>query len=200
MPKYLILRFSSIGDIVLTTPVIRCLKQQVSGAEVHFLTRKPFESVVSHNPYIDSLWLFENSATEIAEQLKNEHYDGIIDLHHNARTHVLKWTLRRPSFSFRKLNLEKWLSVNLKINRLPDLHIVDRYLETVASLGVKNDGKGLDYLDRKSTRLNSSHEWISRMPSSSCNETATTEIYTLSLHDALPISTLLSATWKPLLI
>ena len=152
MPKYLILRFSSIGDIVLTTPVIRCLKQQVSGAEVHFLTRKSFESVVSNNPYIDKLWLFENSATEIAEQLKNEHYDGIIDLHHNARTQMLKWTLRRPSFSFRKLNLEKWLSVNLKINRLPDLHIVDRYLETVASLGVKNDGKGLDYFINKTDR------------------------------------------------
>src|ERR1051326_7832783 len=41
--------------------------------------------------------------------------------------------------------------------------------------------------DRKSTRLNSSHIPLSRMPSSFFNDTATTEIYTLSLHDALPI-------------
>src|ERR1044072_7290273 len=41
--------------------------------------------------------------------------------------------------------------------------------------------------DRKSTRLNSSHNDISRMPSFFFNDTATTEISTLSLHDALPI-------------
>ena len=33
--KFLILRFSSIGDIIMTTPVVRCLKQQVPGAVVH---------------------------------------------------------------------------------------------------------------------------------------------------------------------
>src|ERR1051326_3123582 len=57
------------------------------------------------------------------------------------------------------------------------------------------DDDGLDLMvviggynrDRKSTRLNSSHIPLSRMPSFFCNDTATTEIYTLSLHDALPI-------------
>ena len=52
--KFLIIRFSSIGDIVLTTPVIRCLKKQVPGAEVHFLTKETFHSIVEHNPYIDN--------------------------------------------------------------------------------------------------------------------------------------------------
>ena len=51
--KFLLLRFSSIGDIVLTSPVIRCLKKQVPGAEVHFLTKKSFEAVTKHNPYLD---------------------------------------------------------------------------------------------------------------------------------------------------
>ena len=53
LTKFLILRFSSIGDIVLTTPVIRHLKQQVEGAQVHFATKASFRSVVEHNPYID---------------------------------------------------------------------------------------------------------------------------------------------------
>ena len=51
--KFLIIRFSSIGDIVLTTPIIRCLKQQVPDAEVHFLTKESFHPVVEHNPNIE---------------------------------------------------------------------------------------------------------------------------------------------------
>jgi ADP-heptose:LPS heptosyltransferase len=51
--KFLIIRFSSIGDIVLTTPVVRCLKQQVPGAEVHYLTKENYRGLVSNNPYVD---------------------------------------------------------------------------------------------------------------------------------------------------
>jgi len=39
--KILVIRFSSIGDIVLTTPVIRCLKKQLN-VEVHYLTKTSF--------------------------------------------------------------------------------------------------------------------------------------------------------------
>lgn len=152
VPKFLILRFSSIGDIVLTTPVVRCLKQQVPGAEIHYLTRAPFEPVLRHNPYIDRIFTFQQSPLELRRILKTEKYDAIIDLHHNRRTLSLKLALGAVSFrrtpavrSFRKLNVEKWLMVNLKINRLPPLHIVDRYMETVEDFGVRNDGKGLDY-------------------------------------------------------
>ena len=49
------------------------------------------------------------------------------------------------SFSFDKINFEKWLMVNFKINRLPNLHIVDRYLATCKTLGIENDDEGLDY-------------------------------------------------------
>ena len=53
--------------------------------------------------------------------------------------------MKKKSFSFNKLNVQKWLLTALKINKMPDVHIVDRYMETVASFGVKNDGAGLDY-------------------------------------------------------
>ena len=78
--------------------------------------------------------------------LRKEKYDYIIDLHHNLRTFLIKWRLPFvKNYAFKKLNFEKWLFVNFKINRLPKTHIVDRYLETVKSLGVKNDGQGLDF-------------------------------------------------------
>lgn len=145
MIKFLIIRFSSIGDIVLTTPVIRCLKTQVEGAEIHYLTKTKFESIIEDNPYIDKIFTLERDFVSLQNKLKKEHYHYIIDLHRNLRTLRLKTRLKVLSFSFSKLNFKKWLIVNLKINKLPDIHIVDRYLESVTIFDVKNDNNGLDY-------------------------------------------------------
>ena len=144
--KILIIRFSSIGDIVLTTPVIRCCKQQLKNAEVHFITKSSFKPVLEHNPYIDKLFAFDKGINEVIPELKKENYDLVVDLHNNLRSTRLKFALGRKNTSFKKLNLKKWLAVNLKSRTaLPDIHIVQRYLETVSSIGVKDDGKGLDY-------------------------------------------------------
>jgi len=143
--KILIIRFSSIGDIVLTTPVPRCIKTQVKNAEVHFVTKLQYKTILENNPHIDKLFLLKEDLNELISELKKENYDVVIDLHNNLRTRIIKWKLGVKSFSFNKLNIEKWLMVNLKINKLPDVHIVDRYLETTKSLGVKNDLLGLDY-------------------------------------------------------
>lgn len=137
--KILVIRFSSIGDVVLTTPIIRALKQQIPNAEIHFLTKKSFSGILVHNPKIDKLFTIEKSISEVIADLKSENYDYIIDLHKNARTLSLKIKLRRPSFSFPKLNFKKWLLVNFKNNTMPEIHVVDRYFRAVEKLGVKND-------------------------------------------------------------
>lgn len=142
--KILLLRFSSIGDIVLTTPVARCLKRQL-GAEVHFLTKAPFTSILTPNPNIDRVFSFKKEITEVIPALREQRYDWIIDLHNNLRSLRLKWALGRPARSFSKLNFEKWLLVNMGIDRLPNVHIVHRYLDTARHLEVKYDGRGLDY-------------------------------------------------------
>jgi ADP-heptose:LPS heptosyltransferase len=143
--KFLIIRFSSIGDIVLTTPVVRCLKTQVVTAEVHFLTRQSFAPIFTANPYIDKMHYLQDDLEQVIEQLKQEDFDYVIDLHHNIRTLKVKKALGKQSFSFIKLNVEKWLLTAFKWNIMPDVHIVDRYMETVEEFGVKNDEKGLDY-------------------------------------------------------
>lgn len=130
---------------MLTTPVVRCLKLQVKDAEVHFLSKKTFSGILSSNPYIDKLHLLDNDYSGLANRLKKENFDFIIDLHNNLRTLRVKRVLGVKSFSFNKLNIEKWLLTALKINRLPDTHIVNRYLETVKNFGVVYDGLGLDY-------------------------------------------------------
>lgn len=144
MVKYLVIRFSSIGDIVLTSPVVRCLKQQVDDAEVHFLTKPAFASLVSNNPYIDKVLTLKERLSDTISEINAEQYDYIIDLHHNLRTSIIKNRTRILSFSFPKLNFRKWLLVNFKINRLPNIHIVDRYFETVKLFDVQNDKQGLD--------------------------------------------------------
>ncbi len=152
--KILIIRFSSIGDIVLTTPIIRCLKQQVQGAEIHFVTKQQFAMVLQANPYVDKLHTISNSIFEITNELKKENYDYVIDLHHNLRTLKLKLVLGKKAFSFPKLNWEKFLIVNFKINKLPPTHIVDRYFETVKPLEITNDNEGLDYFIPAKDSLN----------------------------------------------
>jgi len=143
--KFLIIRFSSIGDIVLTTPIIRGLKQQVENAEVHFLTKAQFGGILNENPYVDKLLTLKEELNDTIEEINNEEYDYIIDLHHNLRTSIIKRKTGIVAFAFDKLNFRKWLLVNFKINKMPDLHIVDRYLATSTVFDVENDEKGLDY-------------------------------------------------------
>jgi len=154
MVKFLIIRFSSIGDIVLTTPVIRGLKQQVEDAEVHFLTKPQFASVLDNNPYLDKILTLKDDINDTISDIKIEEYNYIIDLHNNLRTSIIKRRTGIIAFSFDKLNIKKWLLVNLKIDKMPDIHIVDRYIDTVNLFDVKDDGKGLDYFIPKSEEVN----------------------------------------------
>jgi ADP-heptose:LPS heptosyltransferase len=143
--KFLIIRFSSIGDIVLTSPVVRCLKTQFPDAEVHFLTKKRNADLLQANPYIDRIHLLDKSLSGIVQSLKAENYDYVIDLHNNLRSLAVKLKLKVKSYSFNKLNFRKILLTRFRINTMPDGHIVERNLETLRSFNIRNDGKGLDY-------------------------------------------------------
>ena len=143
--KILVVRFSSIGDIVLTTPVVRCLKQQLPSAQVHFCTKQKYNSLVINNPYIDKCYLLDSSLYELICQLQAEEYDYVVDLHNNFRTALIKLALNVRCFAVDKLNLRKWVYISLKADVMPNQHVVDRYLNTVLKLGVKDDGLGLNF-------------------------------------------------------
>lgn len=142
--KILVIRFSSIGDIVLTTPVVRALHQQL-GAEVHFLTKGTFAPILLSNPNIAKVITLQDDFNLFIHALKEEQYDHVIDLHHNIRTKRIKMALGRPATSFHKLNFEKWLLVRTGINKLPGTHIVDRYMAAASITGAVSDGQGLDF-------------------------------------------------------
>ena len=158
--KILIIRFSSIGDIVLTTPVVRCLKEQFNGdVEIHYLTKKQFEKVIEFNPNITKIHTIEKSTNEVIDRLKSLKFDYVVDLHKNLRSKRIIKSLKCMSFSFDKVNYQKWLLTTFKIDKLPKTHIVDRYLETVKSFDIKNDNKGLDYFIGERDQVN-----LSKLP------------------------------------
>jgi len=146
MIKVLIIRFSSIGDIVLTTPIIRCLKKEFGErVSIDYLTKKQYASLLEANPYLNTIYTIEESTREVQTTLKENAYDYIVDLHKNVRSKRIAKKLSGAYSTFFKLNKEKWLLTNFKVDRMPNIHIVDRYFEALTPLGVRNDGQGIDY-------------------------------------------------------
>ncbi len=113
--------------------------------EIHYLTKEQFRPVIEANPYIDRIITIRREVKEVMPELRNYSYDFIVDLHKNLRSWQVIIGLRRPSGTFPKLNIRKFLLCRFKINLLPAVHIVDRYFRAVRRLGVTNDGRGLDY-------------------------------------------------------
>lgn len=145
--KVLVIRFSSIGDIVLTTPVVRCLKKiQDTEVEVHYATKEAYAGILRNNPNVDMVHCLDgNGLRDLISRLRPEKFDYVIDLHSNIRSRLTRLLLGRSGRSFRKLNFRKMLLTWFKLDRMPDVHIVDRYLAAAQKLGVINDGLGLDY-------------------------------------------------------
>ena len=125
--------------------MVRCLKKQLDHPEIHFLTKEKHEDLLIGNPYIDQIHRYQSNLSELGQLLQKEDFDYVIDLHHNLRSQLIKQNIRAKTFTLQKLNIKKWLLVRLKINIMPKVHIVDRMMDAVAPLGVKNDMKGLDY-------------------------------------------------------
>ena len=142
-PKILIIRLSSIGDIVLTTPVIRAVNEQLPEAEVHFLVRKDLVSVVENNPHIHKVHIYDpENVSQTIDELRREQFTVVIDLQKTLRSRKVVRHLKVPSYTFLKHNLSKWICYRLKMNGMPESHIVERYFEAVKEL---NDHKGLEF-------------------------------------------------------
>ena len=162
--KILVIRFSSMGDIIYTTPVVRCLKEQLHGAEVHFLTKPAFKYIYDNNPYTDKLLLLKPNLSDTIAEIKAEKYDYIIDLHNNLRTAIIKLRTGIKSSTYRKQTIRKWLSLKLNLKLVPPVHLVDRYLKATAFLGIKNDGLPINYY------LKAGHELSKLLPQSHQNK------------------------------
>lgn len=141
----MVIRLSSMGDVLLTTPALRCLKAANPGCEIHFLTKKTYAPLIENNPNVDRVIFFEGSLGQTIDLLRQQHYTGIVDLHGSLRSLIIKLALWKvPCATIDKRNLDKWLLVRLKWARQPIKHIVTRYIDVAARFGAVDDGLGMD--------------------------------------------------------
>jgi heptosyltransferase-2 len=152
--KILIIRFSSIGDIVLTSPALRCLKEQLPEVEIHYLTKAKHSKLVHSYPSIHKVHEFKDDLRGVVKSMRGYKFDYIIDLHNNNRSNYVSSALKAKTFKISKLNILKWLLTSFHINRMPhSVHVVDRIMDTLKPLNIKNDGKGLDYFIKPSDHV-----------------------------------------------
>jgi len=144
--KLLLIRFSSLGDVVLTTPLVRVLRARCPDAEIHFATRPAFVPLLESSPRLDRILALPGgdaaSLRAFAATLRAERYDRILDLHGTLRARVLCALVPRPRWSrFDKATLRRWALVHLKLGRnAPAVPVVDRYFGAARDLGLTPDG------------------------------------------------------------
>jgi heptosyltransferase-2 len=149
----LVIRFSSAGDIILTSLFLRALRNRFPEAQIHYITKKEFAPLVEHSPYINRIITIERrwgirALARLKSKLLHENggdYDIVFDLHNSLRSRYFRATIGRQMVAFQKPTVRKWLLVKRKINRLrPIVPIPERYLAVGEHFGLRNDARGLD--------------------------------------------------------
>jgi lipopolysaccharide heptosyltransferase II len=146
----LIIRFSSIGDIILTSPLIRSLRAAYPGATIDFLIKEKYSELVKYNPDLSAVHeLVTNEFDELRDivvKLRVQKYDLVIDLHNSLRSRYVRWFVRAKRVTVvHKRVVPRFFLVHFKWNFYRSIiPVAERYLETIRRFGVTNDGNGLE--------------------------------------------------------
>lgn len=148
-PKILIIRLSSIGDIIHSSAIPRNLKKHFKDSQIHWLVRSDNLELVANNPYVTRSISFDRKLgltgwIRLAQELKRENYTHIYDAHNNLRSHILCSLLKAPNFARRsKERWKRFLLFKFKKNKFgEDFKTVDSYVEPLKVWGVVNDKLG----------------------------------------------------------
>lgn len=144
--KLLIIRLSSLGDILLTTPLIRSIKNKYPSIIIDFIVREEFKDAVENNVHLDNVFVFsrENPNADLIESLRQKNYDMVVDLQNNLRSNRLRKNLSARQVKFKKPHVSKFLLVNTKLNFLKEAkQITERYAECLGEDIL--DDSGLDF-------------------------------------------------------
>lgn len=148
--KILIIRLSSIGDIILTTQTIRLLRKLYPNATIDYVIQKELSELIEYNPritniikYDKKLSLAENNK-ERDKYLKGEKYDLVVDLHNNLRSRFYRKGIFKHLLKLKKYRIEKFAMVHFhnSFNQMP--HVTERYYNVISELGIERDNKGLE--------------------------------------------------------
>jgi len=145
--KILVIRLSSIGDIILTTPLLRRLNTAFPDAKIDYCTRNAFVILLASNPRITSLYTLD--------QPPGGTYDLVVDLQNNLRSHAIINRLQADKVDrYRKENWKKWMLVQFKINFYGSFrNVVDRYQDSLKGLSIQGDLQGCELYPATEDRI-----------------------------------------------
>ena len=129
--KILVLRFSSIGDIVLTFPVVAALKAAYPDCQIDYVTKPAFRHLLEACPGLSHIFTLESSIRQLRKDINFQSYDAVLDLHNNLRTLLLTAFSGVKVYKYPKNNWNKWLLTRFKIKQEGRQHVVERYLSTL---------------------------------------------------------------------
>jgi heptosyltransferase-2 len=147
-PDVLVVRFSAIGDILLTTPLLRAIRARHPGARIAVLTKEPYVPLLSHNPHVSEVLAIapNEGILAIAERIRAVRYSHVLDLHGNLRSHALRRLAPGAWSSYDKRTLQRALLITAKRDRYGAyLPIAERYFEAATALEVAPDGGPPDF-------------------------------------------------------
>jgi len=129
--KILVLRFSSIGDIVLTFPVVAALKAAYPDCQIDYVTKPAFRHLLEACPGLSHIFTLESSIRQLRKDINFQSYDAVLDLHNNLRTLLLTAFSGVKVYKYPKNNWNKWLLTRFKVKQERRQHVVERYLSTL---------------------------------------------------------------------
>lgn len=138
----LIIRFSSLGDVLLTTPVISAIKKINPTVKIDFLVKPNFKDAVLYNTHIRNLVEFnkEEKSDKLRKQLADNKYDFVVDLQNNFRSRKITSQLRIPFVRYRKPTLKKVLLVKFGVNLYKKvISIPEMYAKELSEISLENE-------------------------------------------------------------
>ena len=148
--KILIVKPSSLGDIVHSLPFLNAIKTRFPNSPIHWVVAKGFEGLLDGHPMIDRLWVINKDTWKkiknvkgtiselktLSQDLKKEKYDLVIDLQGLLRSGMITAaTGARLRIGFKEAREGSRFFYTHKIEGGKDIHAVDRYLKIAAFLG-----------------------------------------------------------------
>lgn len=165
--KILVIRLSSLGDVLLTTPVIHALKLEYPAAKIDFIVKEQYKDSLLHNPDITTLFIYEKEKVKkMNSDLKAKEYDLVIDLQNNIRSHILTRGLRTTIYRFKKPSFKKFLLVKFKINLLKDLKTITQRYANTAHVHIEVEEPKLFLPPNLTTKLTDGFNYIGFCPGS----------------------------------
>ena len=129
----MVIRLSSLGDIILSFPLLKKLKEKFPEAEIHFLTKTNYEEIISLNPNIDKKIYLTAGLSGLRKQIKGGDYDLILDIHKNLRSVFVSYSNSAKIRRYKKENFKKLLLVKFKLNLFKQIiPVYKKYLLTLA--------------------------------------------------------------------